>query len=154
MECIFQRTEQTLKSFHTSAEVASVSAEGGPLLEAQGIFKYFGAITALRDVNFHVNAGEVLGVVGDNGAGKSTLMKILSGLYAPSEGVLIFEGRPVHFTSPRDARNMGIEMVYQDFALAGNMPIFENIYLGREPGWKLAGLTVVDHSKSRALAMK
>jgi simple sugar transport system ATP-binding protein len=124
-----------------------------PLLEAKGIYKYFGAITALRDVNFHVNAGEVLGVVGDNGAGKSTLMKILSGLYAPSEGVLIFEGRPVHFTSPRDARNMGIEMVYQDFALAGNMPIFENIYLGREPGWKLAGLTVVDHSRSRAMAM-
>src|SRR5205823_11905062 len=121
---IFQRTAQTLKSFHTNTEVASVSAEDGPLLEARGIFKYFGAITALRDVNFHVSAGEVLGIVGDNGAGKSTLMKILSGLYAPSEGTLLFDGRPVHFSSPRDARNMGIEMVYQDFALAGNMPIF------------------------------
>jgi len=131
-----------------------VTAEGMPLLEARGIYKYFGAITALRDVNFHVNAGEVLGVVGDNGAGKSTLMKILSGLYTPSEGTLIFDGNPVHFGSPRDARNMGIEMVYQDFALAGNMPIFENIYLGREPGRKIGGLTIVDHAKSREMAMK
>jgi ABC-type sugar transport system ATPase subunit len=131
-----------------------MTAEGAALLEARGIYKYFGAITALRDVNFHVNAGEVLGVVGDNGAGKSTLMKILAGLYPPSEGTLIFDGRPVHFTSPRDARNMGIEMVYQDFALAGNMPIFENIYLGREPGRKIGGLTIVDHAKSREMAIK
>jgi simple sugar transport system ATP-binding protein len=131
-----------------------VTAEAMPLLEAQGIYKYFGAITALRDVSFHVAAGEVLGVVGDNGAGKSTLMKILAGLYPPSEGTLIFAGEPVHFASPRDARNKGIEMVYQDFALAGNMPIFENIYLGREPGWKLGGLTIVDHAKSREMAIK
>ena len=80
--------------------------ESAALLKAEGVYKYFGAITALRDVNFHVNGGEVLGVVGDNGAGKSTLMKILSGLYAPSEGTLIFDGKPVHFGSPRDARNM------------------------------------------------
>jgi simple sugar transport system ATP-binding protein len=131
-----------------------VSTEGAPLLEARGVYKYFGAITALRDVSFHVKSGEVLGVVGDNGAGKSTLMKILSGLYAPSEGTLIFEGNPIHFASPRDARKMGIEMVYQDFALAGNMPIFENIYLGREPGRKIGGLTIVDHAKSRKMALK
>ena len=96
--------------------------------------KYFGAITALNGVSFHVSSGEALGVVGDNGAGKSTLMKILSGLYKPSEGSLYFQGQPVKFDSPRDARQMGIEMVYQDFALAGNMAIYENIYLGREPG--------------------
>ena len=71
----------------------------GALLEARGISKYFGAITALRDVNFHVGPGEVLGVVGDNGAGKSTLMKILSGLFVPSEGELVFDGRPVSFRS-------------------------------------------------------
>ncbi|HEY7750605.1 MAG TPA: ATP-binding cassette domain-containing protein [Aestuariivirgaceae bacterium] len=123
-----------------------------PLLEARGIVKYFGAITALRDVNFHLNRAEVLGVVGDNGAGKSTLMKILSGLYAPSAGEIVFDGSPVHFASPRDARNIGIEMVYQDFALAGNLPIFENIYLGREPGRKILGLNIIDHAKSRALA--
>ena len=130
-------------------------AEAGrerPLFEARNISKFFGAITALDHVNFHLAKGEVLGVVGDNGAGKSTLMKILSGLHAPSEGEIVFDGRPVRFTSPRDAREVGIEMVYQDLALAGNLPIFENIYLGREPGGKLLGLTVVDHKKSRAMA--
>ena len=134
------RIRKTYKPFHSSSGRESGVTDREPLLEAKGVYKYFGAITALRDVNFHVNAGEVLGVVGDNGAGKSTLMKILSGLYPPSEGELVFAGRPVHFTSPRDARNMGIEMVYQDFALAGNMPIFENIYLGREPGRDIGGL--------------
>ncbi|WP_332687542.1 ATP-binding cassette domain-containing protein [Devosia sp.] len=122
------------------------------LLEAKGISKYFGAITALRDVNFHVAPGEVLGVVGDNGAGKSTLMKILSGLFTPSEGELIFNGAPVKFSSPKDAQKLGIEMVYQDFALAGNMPIYENIYLGREPGTKFGPLTIVDHKRSRQMA--
>ncbi len=122
------------------------------LLEARGISKYFGAITALRDVNFHVAPGEVLGVVGDNGAGKSTLMKILSGLFTPSEGELVFNGAPVKFSSPKDAQKLGIEMVYQDFALAGNMPIYENIYLGREPGTKFGPLTIVDHKRSRQMA--
>ncbi len=123
-----------------------------PLLEARGISKFFGAITALRDVNFHVGRGEVLGVVGDNGAGKSTLMKILSGLFRPSEGELIFNGAPVSFSSPKDAQKLGIEMVYQDFALAGNMPIYENIYLGREPGTKFGPLTIVDHKRARQMA--
>src|SRR5690554_2340274 len=124
----------------------------GALLEARGISKYFGAITALTDVNFHVDRGEVLGVVGDNGAGKSTLMKILSGLFRPSEGDLLFDGRPVQFNSPKDAQRLGIEMVYQDFALAGNMPIYENIYLGREPGRKLGPLTIVDHARAKRMA--
>ena len=123
-----------------------------PLLEARGISKFFGAITALRDVNFHVGQGEVLGVVGDNGAGKSTLMKILSGLFRPSEGDLIFNGAPVNFSSPKDAQKLGIEMVYQDFALAGNMAIYENIYLGREPGTKFGPLTIVDHKRARQMA--
>ena len=124
----------------------------GALLEARGISKYFGAITALHNVNFHVGPGEVLGVVGDNGAGKSTLMKILSGLFVPSEGQLLFGGQPVRFSSPKDAQRLGIEMVYQDFALAGNLPIYENIYLGREPGRKLGPLTLVDHAKARTMA--
>jgi simple sugar transport system ATP-binding protein len=123
-----------------------------PLLEAKAISKYFGAITALDNVNFHVDPGEVLGVVGDNGAGKSTLMKILSGLYVPSEGELVFQGKPVRFAGPKEARLLGIEMVYQDFALAGNMPIYENIYLGREPGRKVGPLVIVDHEKSRSMA--
>jgi simple sugar transport system ATP-binding protein len=123
-----------------------------PLLEARGISKHFGAVTALQGVNLKLAAGEVLGVVGDNGAGKSTLMKVLSGLFRPSEGELLLQGQPVHFHSPRDAHKAGIEMVYQDLALAGNMPIFENIYLGREPGKSLFGLTLVDHTKLRQLA--
>jgi simple sugar transport system ATP-binding protein len=123
-----------------------------PLLEARGIKKYFGAITALDGVDLSVRPGEVLGVVGDNGAGKSTFMKILSGLFRPSAGELLVAGQPVHFGSPRDAHGAGIEMVYQDLALAGNMPIFENIYLGREPGKKIAGFTIIDHKKSREMA--
>jgi len=125
---------------------------GPPSLEARGISKHFGAVTALDRVNLRLEAGEVLGVVGDNGAGKSTLMKVLSGLFRPSEGEILVEGRPVHFHSPRDSHKAGIEMVYQDLALAGNMPIFENIYLGREPGRTLGGLTLVDHARSRKLA--
>lgn len=125
---------------------------GAALLEARGIAKYFGAITALSDVNFQIGQGEVLGVVGDNGAGKSTLMKILSGLYQPSEGELILEGRPVRFSSPKEARLQGIEMVYQDFALAGNMPIYENIYMGREPGTRIGPITFIDHKKAREMA--
>jgi simple sugar transport system ATP-binding protein len=102
-------------------------------------------------VSFHVDAGEALGVVGDNGAGKSTLMKILSGLYAPSQGQLLFEGHPVHFRSPRDARDLGIEMVYQDLALAENMNIAENIFLGREPR---RSFRLVDHRAAREQAQQ
>ena len=122
------------------------------LLEARGITKYFGAVTALEGVDLKLSRGEVLGVVGDNGAGKSTLMKVLSGLFRPSEGEIWVQGRHVQFDSPRDSHRAGIEMVYQDLALAGNMPIFENIYLGREPGRKIGGLTIVDHALSRKLA--
>jgi len=120
--------------------------EATPTIEARGICKYFGAVTALEDVSLRVLPGEVLGVVGDNGAGKSTLMKVLSGLHPPSKGQLLVQGQHVHFTSPRDARDRGIEMVYQDLALAGNMRIDENIFLGREQTRKLLGLfPVVNH---------
>ena len=107
-------------------------AEEVPVIEARGICKYFGAVTALENVSLRVMQGEVLGVVGDNGAGKSTLMKVLSGLHTPTKGQLYVDGQPVHFDSPRTARDLGIEMVYQDLALAGNMRIDENIFLGRE----------------------
>jgi len=125
-----------------------------PLLEARGISKYFGAVTALRDVDLELWPGEVLGVVGDNGAGKSTFMKVLSGLHPPSKGTLVFDGQSVQFNSPSDARNLGIEMVYQDLALAGNMNIAENIYLGREPKKKLLGglITLFDHQAGRRMA--
>ena len=125
-----------------------------PLLEAKGISKYFGALTALKNVDLCLWPGEVLGVVGDNGAGKSTLMKVLSGVHPPSEGALYFEGQQVRFSSPRDARNLGIEMVYQDLALAGNMNIAENIYLGREPTRKILGglISLFDHRSGIRMA--
>ncbi len=122
--------------------------EQTPLIEARGISKYFGAVTALEGVNLKLYRGEVLGVVGDNGAGKSTLMKILAGLYPPSAGELLVEGQPVHFASPRDARDRGIEMVYQDLALAGNMRIDENIFLGRERVRRLGPFRLVDNAES------
>ncbi|MEI7772599.1 MAG: ATP-binding cassette domain-containing protein [Chloroflexales bacterium] len=117
-----------------------------PVIEARGICKYFGAVTALESVSLRLMPGEVLGVVGDNGAGKSTFMKVLSGMHPPTKGELLINGEPVHFRSPRDARDCGIEMVYQDLALAGNMRIDENIFLGREPLRRALGfLPIIDH---------
>jgi simple sugar transport system ATP-binding protein len=123
-----------------------------PVIEARGISKYFGAVTALDGVNLKLYRGEVLGVVGDNGAGKSTLMKILAGLYPPSAGELLIEGQPVRFASPKDARDRGIEMVYQDLALAGNMRIDENIFLGREQTRRRFGLNLVNARDSEQRA--
>ena len=141
-----------------SASSAAVSErpEIQPILEARGISKYFGAVTALEGVNLSLYPGEVLGVVGDNGAGKSTLMKVLSGLYPASEGEIFFQGKPVYFNSPKDARDLGIEMVYQDLALADNMQIDENIFLNREPTRNFLGglLKLVDHKTNRRKAQE
>lgn len=104
-----------------------------PLIELRGISKYFGPVRALENVNLVVNHDEVVGLVGDNGAGKSTLMKVLTGAHQPSSGEILFEGKPVQFASPHASRLAGIEMVYQDLALAGNLSVAGNIYLGREP---------------------
>ena len=122
-----------------------------PLLEAKGITKYFGTITALENVDLKVHAGECLGVVGDNGAGKSTLMKVLSGLYKPSSGSLYFQGKEEILESPKDSQNLGLEMVYQDLALAGNLPIGENIFLGREPTKNVGFLKFLDFNKIKEL---
>ena len=122
------------------------------VLEAKNISKYFGTITALENVNLTVSPGECLGVVGDNGAGKSTLMKVLSGLYKPSAGSLFFNGTKEMLESPRDSQNLGLEMVYQDLALAGNLPIGENIFLGREPTKNLGFLKLLDFKKIKELS--
>ena len=122
------------------------------VLEAKGISKYFGTITALENVNLTVRQGECLGVVGDNGAGKSTFMKVLSGLYKPSKGVLYFNGNEEVLESPRDSQNLGLEMVYQDLALAGNLPIGENIFLGREPTKNLGFLKLLDYKKIKEMS--
>ena len=122
------------------------------ILEAKGISKYFGTITALENVNLSIKVGECLGVVGDNGAGKSTFMKVLSGLYKPSKGALYFNGNREILDSPRDSQNLGLEMVYQDLALAGNLPIGENIFLGREPTKKFGFLKLLDYKKIKEMS--
>jgi simple sugar transport system ATP-binding protein len=104
-----------------------------PVVEMRGIEKHFGAVYALSNVNFHLMPGEILGMVGDNAAGKSTLMKILTGAYQRDAGDVLVDGKPTHFRSPQDSRDAGIEMIYQDFALCGNMDIGQNIFLGRWP---------------------
>jgi simple sugar transport system ATP-binding protein len=103
-----------------------------PLLEARGIVKSFGRVHALRGADFTVNRGEVVALIGDNGAGKSTLVKTLSGVHPPDAGEIRFEGEPVTLTSPEAARELGIETVYQDLALAPDLESSANLFLGRE----------------------
>jgi ABC-type sugar transport system ATPase subunit len=103
-----------------------------PVVEMRNIKKSFGAVQALRGVDLILHHNEVLGLVGDNAAGKSTLMRVLSGAYIPEEGEILIEGNKVHFANPLDARRLGIEMVYQDLALANNLDITGNVFLGRE----------------------
>ena len=102
------------------------------ILELAGISKHFGAIQALIDVSLSLNPGEVVGLMGDNGAGKSTLVKIIAGNYPASEGTVTLQGEKVTFDKPADAREAGIEIVYQDLALCDNLTAAENVFLGRE----------------------
>ena len=102
------------------------------LLRAERISRSFGAVVALQDASLHLPTGEITGLVGDNGAGKSTLVKIVSGVLTPNSGTIEFLGKPAHFASPAEARAQGIETVYQDLALAGNLAVWANVYLGRE----------------------
>ncbi len=103
-----------------------------PILQARGIVKRFGHVTALSGADFDLYPGEVLAVIGDNGAGKSTLIKVLSGALVPDEGELRLDGELVHFRTPLDARRAGIETVYQDLAVAPALDIAANLFLGRE----------------------
>jgi ABC-type sugar transport system ATPase subunit len=106
--------------------------EATPVVEMRNIRKTFGAVQALRGVDLVLGHGEVLGLVGDNAAGKSTLMKVLSGAYVPDEGEILIEGQNANLTDPLHARRLGIEMVYQDLALANNLDVTANVFLGRE----------------------
>src|SRR4051812_43008521 len=110
-----------------------------PLLQARGVVKSYGHVSVLRGVDFEVGAGEVVSLIGDNGAGKSTLVKILSGVMPADGGELLLRGERVVFDSPIHARNLGIETVYQDLALAPELGPAENAFVGREllkPGWR------------------
>ena len=106
--------------------------EATPVVEMRNIKKHFAAVEALRGIDLVLHHNEVLGLVGDNAAGKSTLMKVLSGAYIPDEGEILIEGEAVHMATPLDARRLGIEMVYQDLALANNLDVTANVFLGRE----------------------
>ncbi|HXF68193.1 MAG TPA: ATP-binding cassette domain-containing protein [Thermoflexus sp.] len=118
--------------------------EGRWLVEMRGIVKRFDGVEALAGVDFAVGYQEVVGLLGDNGAGKSTLIKILTGVYPPDAGEIYFEGRPVRFRSPREARALGIETVYQDLALVEMMSIARNFFLGREPVRRIGPFSFLD----------
>ncbi len=110
----------------------AVAPQGEPVLRLLGISKAFGAVQALKDVDFEVYAGEVVGLVGDNGAGKSTLIKTISGVNIPDSGEILLDGRRVSINGPADATALGIETVYQDLALCDNLDVVSNLFLGRE----------------------
>jgi D-xylose transport system ATP-binding protein len=116
----------------TTAEAPDQAASTRPLLELKGVSKSFGAVRALTDVDFEVHAGEVVALVGDNGAGKSTLVKAISGIQPGDSYEAKFDGEPVTLSSPQDGTRLGIATVYQDLALADNLDIVENIFLGHE----------------------
>jgi simple sugar transport system ATP-binding protein len=121
------------------------------ILELRRISKSFGAIQALTDVSFAVDAGEVVGLMGDNGAGKSTLVKIIAGNFRPSAGQILIRGQARELRSPLDARREGIEIVYQDLALCDNLTAAANVFLGRELVRRVAAFPVLDH---RAMAAR
>ena len=103
-----------------------------PVLELRQVSKYFGAIHALNEVDLALESGEVLGLMGDNGAGKSTLVRVIAGNFPPTHGEIRIDGEPVHFSKPVEARQKGVEVVYQDLALCNNLSAAANVFLGRE----------------------
>jgi simple sugar transport system ATP-binding protein len=116
-----------------------------PVLELRQVSKSFGAITALSDVDLTLSAGEVLGLMGDNGAGKSTLVKIIAGNFPPSGGAIRIDGQDVHFHRPIQAREQGIEIVYQDLALCDNLSAAANVFLGRELRRRFGPFMILDY---------
>jgi simple sugar transport system ATP-binding protein len=120
--------------------VAEPISDSEELVKMVGIHKWFGRVHALRGVDFEVKRPETVGLVGDNGAGKSTLIKVLSGYHQADRGEIYFEGKEVRMSSPRDARSLGIETVYQEQALAPNLSISRNVFMGRESVTRLGFL--------------
>ncbi len=129
--------------------LANASDGAEPLLQLRGISKHFGAVQALFQVDLDLPAGQVTALCGDNGAGKSVLTKTIAGIHQPDHGEMLWDGRPVHIRSPRDAASLGIETVYQDLALAENLDIVQNMFLGRE---RLNGLFLNEDSMERSAA--
>ncbi len=115
------------------------------LLELQAVSKHFGAIHALNEVDLTLDSGEVLGLMGDNGAGKSTLVKVIAGNFPPTHGEIRIAGEPVHFHRPVEAREKGVEVVYQDLALCNNLSAAANVFLGRELKRRVGPISWLDH---------
>jgi ABC-type sugar transport system ATPase subunit len=119
-----------------------------PILEARDLSKHFGGLVAVDQVSLQIFPGEVVGLLGDNGAGKSTLIKMISGVYKPDAGNLMYEGKEVNFSTPLEARRKGIETIYQDLALCENLDASANIFLGREPVYRnLSFFSRIDRNK-------
>ena len=116
-----------------------------PVLELRSVSKHFGAIHALNEVDMNLEAGEVLGLMGDNGAGKSTLVKVIAGNFLPTHGEIRLAGEKVHFHRPVEAREKGIEVVYQDLALCNNLTAAANVFLGREVKRRIGPFRLLDH---------
>ncbi|MBN8590775.1 MAG: sugar ABC transporter ATP-binding protein [Anaerolineae bacterium] len=126
-----------------------------PLLKVTGVSKFFGGLTALNNVDFEVTPGEVVALLGDNGAGKSTLIKCVSGVYKPEQGGIHFDGRDILHSSPAEIREFGIQTIYQDLALAENLDVGANVFLGREKKRMMLGfLPVTDDEYMRVEAAK
>ena len=124
------------------------------VLRLDRISKHFGAIQALSEVSLSLEAGEVLGLMGDNGAGKSTLVKIIAGNYLPTGGQMLIAGEPKSFRHPLEARQSGIEIVYQDLALCDNLTAATNVFLGREIVRKIGPLRIMDYAAMNTVAAK
>ena len=125
------------------------------VLQAKGLHKRYGRVVALNNADFELRRNEILAVIGDNGAGKSTLIKAISGAVIPDEGEIALEGKPVHFKSPMDARDAGIETVYQNLALSPALSIADNMFLGREvrkTGFRGKWLRMLDRSAMAKVA--
>lgn len=133
---------------------APQAEQGEVLLEIRDLSKNFGPVQALKDLSMVVRAGEVVALAGDNGAGKTTVIKAISGVYPPSSGQILLGGQEMTFSSPQDARDKGIETIYQDLALADNLTIGGNIFLGREPMRRRFGILPILDRKTMAGAAK
>ena len=124
-------------------------SEQQPILQVQSVSKRFGGVHALENVSMDLYPGEVLALAGDNGAGKSTLIKVISGVHHADDGKLFYSGAEVTFENPQKAREQGIETIYQDLALADNLDVGANVFLGREPMKRMFGLPVLDRKRMR-----
>jgi D-xylose transport system ATP-binding protein len=138
----------------TTAQPSRSDSDSQPLLALKGFTKSFGPVEALKDVDFEVRRGEVVALVGDNGAGKSTLIKSISGAQPPDSGDVTWDGRTVRMNTPHDATRLGIATVYQDLALAENLDVVANLFLGQEIANTIPGVAVLDETAMEKKAVE